>query len=96
MTVGYICTLIIALIFMLYMDGSIGVMMLSFLILMPVISIIMTLIARRNLKITLELPDSAAKHQQVSAVIKLEKTTPLPLPFLRMNLHADACRLVRG
>lgn len=90
MTAGYICTLIIALIFMLYMDGSIGVMMLSFLILMPVISIIMTLIARRNLKITLELPDSAAKHQQVSAVIKLEKTTPLPLPFLRMNLHADA------
>ena len=90
MTAGYICTLIIALIFMLYMDGSIGVMMLSFLILMPLISVIMTLIARRNLKITLELPDSAGKHQQVSAVIRLEKATILPMPFLRMNLCADA------
>lgn len=90
MTIGYICTLIIALIFMLYMDGDIGVMMLSFLILMPLISVIMTLIARRKLKITLEVPDSAAKHQPVSAIIRLEKSTILPLPFLRMNLYADA------
>lgn len=90
MTFGYICTLIIALIFMLYMDGDIGVMMLSFLILMPLISVILTLIVRKNLKITLTVPDSAAKHQPVSAVIRLEKTMPLPLPFLRMNLFADA------
>ena len=90
MTAGYICTIIIALIFMLYMDGDIGVMMLSFLLLMPLISVIMTLIARRNLKITLELPDSVRKQQQTSAVIRLEKATILPLPFLRMNLYADA------
>ena len=90
MTVGYICTVIIALVFMFYMDGDIGVMMLSFLVLMPVISVIMTLIARRNLKISLVLPDSVGKHQQVSAVIRLEKATVLPMPFLRMNLNADA------
>ena len=90
MTVGYICTIIIALIFMLFMDGDIGVMMLSFLLLMPVLSIVMTLIARRKLKITLELPDSVRKHKQVSAVIRLEKKTILPMPFLRMLLHADA------
>ncbi|MBP0967584.1 MAG: hypothetical protein J5722_08115, partial [Oscillospiraceae bacterium] len=90
MTAGYICTLIIALIFMLYMDGGIGVMMLSFLILMPLISVIMTLLVRRKLTITLELTDSASKHQQVSAIIKLEKDTILPMPFLRLNLHADA------
>ncbi len=90
MTIGYICTLIIALVFMLYMDGNIGVMMLSFLILMPVSSVIMTLIVRRGLKISLEVPDSAGKQQPVSAIIRLEKTTILPLPFLRMNFYADA------
>lgn len=90
MTAGYICTLIIALIFMLYMDGGIGVMMLSFLILMPLISVIMTLLVRRKLTVTLELPDSASKHQPVSAVIRLEKDTLLPMPFLRLNLYADA------
>lgn len=90
MTAGYICAIIISLIFMFYMDGDIGVMMLSFLVLMPMISVIMTLIARRNLKISLELPDSVGKHQQVSAVIRLEKATILPMPFLRLNLNTDA------
>ena len=33
MTVGYFCAIGIALIFMFYMDGGIGVMMLSFLLL---------------------------------------------------------------
>lgn len=90
MTIGYIGTLIIALFFMHSMDGSIGVMMMSFLILMPLISVIMTLIVRKSLKITLEVPDSAGKQQPVSAIIRLEKTTILPVPFLRMNLNADA------
>ena len=34
---GYICAIGIALIFMLFMDGQIGVMMLSFLLLMPLL-----------------------------------------------------------
>ena len=80
MTAGYICAIIISLIFMFYMDGDIGVMMLSFLVLMPVISVIMTLIARRNLKISLELPDSVGKHQQVSAVIG---SISMPMRILR-------------
>ena len=90
MTVGYLCAIGIALVFMLYMDGTIGVMMLSFLLLMPLISAVMTLLVRRRLRITLELPDSVPKHQKITAVLKLEKDTILPLPFLRLRLTADA------
>ena len=38
MTVGYLCAIGIAIVFMLYMDGQVGVMMLSFLLLMPAVS----------------------------------------------------------
>ena len=90
MTAGYICAIIIAAVFMFYMDGQIGVMMLSFLLLMPVISGVMTWLVRRSLTVELELPDTAAKQKQISAVIRVKKDTPLPLPFLRMQLTADA------
>lgn len=90
MTVGYLCAIGVALIFMLYMDGQIGVMMLAFLIVMPVLSVLLTWIVKRYVTVTLMLPDTAAKYQPVTAVIKLEKSTPIPLPFLRMQLTADA------
>lgn len=90
MTVGYLCAIGISLVFMLYMDGDIGVMMLSFLILMPLLSALLTVYLRKKLHVTLLLPDSAAKQQQVSAVLRLEKDVPLPLPFLRLELTADA------
>ena len=90
MTVGYFCAIGIAVIFMLYMDGAIGVMMLAFLILMPVLSLIMTLYVRKKIRISLKLPDSAAKQRTETAVILLEKDTPLPMPFLRLILKTDA------
>lgn len=90
MTAGYLFTVLIALVFMFYMDGDIGVMMLSFLILMPAFSLLVTVLVRRKLKVTLILPDTVGKQKPVSAVIRLEKDTKLPLPFLRMELCADA------
>ncbi len=90
MTAGYLCAIGIAVIFMLYMDGAIGVMMLAFLFLMPILSFIMTQLVRKKIRVTLKLPDSAAKQRQQTAVIVLEKDTVLPLPFLRMTLRADA------
>ena len=89
MTLGYLCAIGIAVIFMLYLDGQIGVMMLSFLLLMPVVSGVMTVLVKRSLTVELVLPDSAAKQKRISAVILLKKSTPLPLPFLRMRLTAD-------
>lgn len=90
MIIGYLCAIGISLIFMLYMDGEIGVMMLSFLLLMPVLSTIATFYVSKKLHITLSLPDTSAKHRPGTAVIRLEKDTVLPLPFLRMEMFADA------
>ena len=90
MTLGYLFAILISLVFMFYMDGDIGVMMLAFLLLMPVLSLIMTLIVRKQVQVSLALhPDPAGKNRQASAVITLEKDSPLPLPFLRMQLAAD-------
>ncbi len=89
MTVGYFCAILIAIVFMLYMDGQIGVMMLSFLLLMPVVSGVMTWLVKRSLTVELDMRDSAAKQKQISAIVRIKKNTPLPLPFLRMRLTAD-------
>ncbi len=90
MTLGYICAIGLAVVFMLYLDGSIGVMMLAFLLLMPVISLLMTLIVRRYIGVTLTLPDSSAKQHEVTAVLRVTKHTRLPMPFLRLLITADA------
>lgn len=90
MTLGYLCAVFIALIFMLYMSGDVGVLMLSFLLLMPLLSLIMTLLVRRSVTLEFRLPDTARKQQSVTAVIVLRKRSVLPVPFLRMRLIADA------
>lgn len=90
MILGYCCAAVIAVIFMLYLDGEIGVMMLAFLLLMPILSLIVTLWVRRTLKVSLILPESRAKHRPIAMQIVLEKQTRLPMPFLRMRLTADA------
>ena len=90
MTIGYLCAIGLALIFMFYLDGSIGVMMLSFLFLMPLISILMTLLVRKKIRLEFILPDSAAKNKQMTVRIRLTKNTVLPIPFLRLMFFADA------
>ncbi len=89
MTLGYICAVCVAVLFMLYFDGQIGVMMLAFLIVMPILSLIVTLWVRRSLTISLQLPDSTAKHKSTTLTLILEKKTVLPMPFLRLKLTAD-------
>lgn len=88
--VGYLAAVGVALIFTLYMDGSIGVMMLAFLLVMPVLSLIVTLITMHGVQIAVTLPEECSKGKQTEAVVVLTKRTVLPLPFLRLRLYADA------
>lgn len=90
MTVGYFCAIFISLMFMLYLDGGIGVMMLAFLILMPLLSLLAALWTRRRIRLTLTVPDTASKQQPFDAVLHLTKQTWLPMPFLRLHFTADA------
>lgn len=88
--VGYLAAIGVALIFTLYMDGSIGVMMLAFLLMMPALSLIVTLIAKHGLQIEVKLSEECSKGRQTEAIIVLTKRTILPMPFLRLRLYADA------
>ncbi len=88
--VGYLAAIGVALIFTLYMDGAIGVMMLAFLLVMPVLSLIVTLITKHGLQIEVTLPEECNKGRQTAANIVLTKKTVLPLPFLRLRMYADA------
>ena len=90
MTAGYLCAVLLAVMFMLYLDGQIGVMMLAFLLLMPVISLLATLRVRKRISLTLTAPDTASKQKAFDAVLRLSKRTRLPVPFLRMQFTADA------
>lgn len=90
MTVGYFCAIFVSLMFMLYLDGAIGVMMLTFLILMPLFSFLAALWVRGRIRLTLTAPDTASKQQSFEAVLHLSKRTWVPMPFLRMQFTADA------
>ena len=90
MTVGYFCAVFISLMFTLYLDGGIGVMMLAFLILMPLFSLLAALWLRRRIRLTLTAPDTASKQQPFRCELRLTKQSWLPLPFLRLNFTADA------
>ncbi len=89
MLFGYACAVGIAVLFMLYLDGEIGVMMLAFLLLMPILSLGVTLWVKRTLRISVEMPESVAKHRAFPVKIVMEKKSRLPMPFLRMKMVAD-------
>lgn len=88
--VGYLAAIGIALMFTLYLDGGIGVMMLAFLLVMPLLSLSLTLIGKRGMEIRIQLPDECSKGKQIEASLTLTKKTPLPMPFLRLRFYADA------
>ncbi len=90
MTLGYLCTIGLAVVFMLFLDGAIGVMMLAFLLLMPILSLFAVLWVRRGLRLSLRVQDTAGKQQKITATVRLEKRSKLPLAFLRLVLTADA------
>ncbi len=87
--IGYLGAIVIAVIFTMYLDGAIGVMMLAFLLLMPLLSLGITLWMRHTLQLELKVPEQAIKQRETKAILVLTKKTPLPLPFLRLRFYAD-------
>lgn len=88
--IGYLAAIGIALVFAFRMDGAIGVMMLAFLLVMPLLSLAVTLIARHGLQLSVQLPEECSRGQRTEAALIVTKRTPLPMPFLRMRFYADA------
>lgn len=88
--VGYLAAIGVAVYFMLSLDGSIGVMILAFLLIMPLVSLAVTLVARHGLQLSVQLPEECSRGRQTEATLIVTKRTPLPMPFLRMRFYADA------
>ncbi|MBQ8927164.1 MAG: DUF58 domain-containing protein [Oscillospiraceae bacterium] len=76
-----------AYLFTFYLDGDIGVVIWAFLLLTPLISVGLTLRARKHIRAGVEAPAYLARGRRFSAdtVLTLEGSR-LPVPFVRMTL----------
>lgn len=76
--------------FTLFLEGSIGVLILAFLIFFPIFSTALTLYCSKRVYVTLTVEPLAEKGRPTEITTKTEKTTRLPLPFLRYTITPDA------
>ena len=81
---------LMAYVFTFYLDGDIGVVVWSFFILAPLLSVLLSYHASRKLKISLDAPDYLAKGREFSVNLVAETTSELPVPFLKCVLQSSA------
>lgn len=87
---GYLVTIIFAFLFTLFFDGRTGVVFLSVLIIAPIISISMTLCAKKRISFNIESSASVIKKGNiVSFVTAFKKRGVIPAPFIKMKLTND-------
>lgn len=70
-----------------YLDGDIGVVVWSFLILAPLISILLSWYACRQISTRFETPSYLAKGRHFTAKVTVTAEGKLPIPFLRCNIQ---------
>ncbi len=73
-----------------YLDGDIGVVIWSFLIIAPLLSLVFTLLARRKLSVSLDAPDYIDKKKHFAVKVNLRSKGRLPVPFVRFQLLPTA------
>lgn len=76
--------------FTFYLDGDIGVVIWSFLIIAPLLSILLAFLASKHVKIQLEAPTYVIKGRGFSPTIRLTADGRLPIPFLRCTMRQNA------
>lgn len=76
--------------FTFYLDGDIGVVVFSFLLITPLLSFLLTHFARKRIQVTLDAPAYIAKGKHFSVNICLSAEGKLPIPFLRIGLRQNA------
>ena len=73
-----------------YLDGDIGVVVWSFLIIAPLLSFLISSYTVKKLKIRLKAPDYLAKGREFSAYVTTQTGTRFPAPFLHCCLSTSA------
>lgn len=79
--------------FTFFLDGDIGVVIFSFLLITPLLSFLLTYSARKKIHVSLEAPAYTAKGRHFSVNIRLSAEGKLPIPFLRIGLRQNAAFL---
>lgn len=79
-----------AYVFTFYLDGDIGVVIWSFLLIAPILSFLLAFLARRHIRASLQAPVYIAKGKRFSANVQLNADGFLPIPFLRLELQQTA------
>lgn len=72
-----------------YLDGDIGVVVWSFLILAPLISVLLSWNACRQISTRFETPSYLAKGRHFTAKVTVTAEGKLPVPFLRCSVQAS-------
>lgn len=73
------------------LDGDIGVVIWSFLIIAPLLSFLLTFRGRRNVRVQLEAPTYVAKGKSFAALVRLGSDGRLPVPFVRFGMLQNPC-----
>jgi len=84
---SYIVCLVISTIYTLFADGTSGILLLSFMILVPLISFISMIISKNSIDIEIKSNDNTLnKNSPIDIVLKFTKKTILPIPFINVTL----------
>ena len=84
--VGLLLTFALAYLFTHYLDGDIGVVVWSFLILAPLISLLLSWQAARQISAAIDAPAYLAKGRKFTVNLTATANSRLPVPFLRCAL----------
>ena len=87
---AFLLMFIMAYVFTFHLDGDIGVVIWSFLIIAPLLSFLLAFLARRNVHADVQVPVYIAKGRRFSAKIRLYAEGVLPVPFLRLHPEQSA------
>lgn len=85
--VGYIAVLLTALIFTFYLDGENGVIILTFLISAPIISLVVLMVSAKNISVSVNSVKTVDKHKTVKVIVKLNKKSVLPSSFIDAEIY---------
>lgn len=79
----------VAYIFTMYLDGDIGVVVWSFLLIAPLLSLLLAWLSRKRITVELDAPAYAAKGKNLRVRLRMRSCGRLPVPFVRCRIAAD-------
>ena len=71
-----------AYLFTFYLDADIGVVVIAFLLIAPLLSVLLAWLSARRITAELSSPHTLQKGKHFGAVVKLYSDSKLPVPFL--------------